>query len=77
MKSTSFNHLPLNQRAAMLFPAAELVSSNENEAFRISFYMMEGMTYEVCIDLDSQTIEDIRLIEERAISSTIRQLIYS
>ena len=75
MYTTNFNFLPLEQRANLIFPAAKLLSSNQNEAFQISFYALGGATYEVCYDLDTQSIEDIRLIEERALTPTVKGFI--
>ncbi|WP_020530221.1 hypothetical protein [Flexithrix dorotheae] len=72
-----FNSLPLNARKSILFPEATLMSSNENEAFRISFFNFKGGIFEVCYDVTSDEIEDIRSIDDKILDNSMKEFIFS
>ena len=75
MATLRFNNLPLHIKKTFVFPHAELVSTNQNEAFRIAFYSYNDILFEVCFDVASNKIEDIRCINEKYVDPTLKKLI--
>jgi len=53
----------LREIAKSLLPKATLISSNANEAFRISFFKLNDTVIEVCYELSTGEIEDIKLLD--------------
>ncbi len=75
MATLRFNNLPLNIKKTLVFPHAKIVSSNQNEAFRIAFYTYNDVLFEVCFNASSNEIEDIRCINEKYVDPTIKNFI--
>jgi len=75
MTTLKFNHLPLKVKKSLVFPHAKMVSSNQNEAFRITFYSYNDILFEVCSSVTTDEIEDIRCINEKYLDPAVRNLI--
>ncbi|MBT32661.1 MAG: hypothetical protein CMO01_23610 [Thalassobius sp.] len=74
MNNINFNILPLNIKKTFI-QSANQVSSNENEAFRIVYYNYKEALFEVCIDLESNSVEDIRCINQESLDHSFKELI--
>ena len=74
MNNINFNILPLNIKKSFISHASK-VSSNENEAFRIIYYNYREALFEVCIDIESNSVEDIRCINQETLDSSFKELI--
>ncbi len=75
MRAINFNQLPLETRKSILFPKAKLMSASQNETYRIAFFEFKGEICEVCYDLASEQVEDIRLLSDKVLDSNILGLI--
>ena len=76
MKSSHFNQLPLYLREALIFPEAKLMSSNQNERYRIAFFEFKGLLFEVCYELKDNVMKDIRMIPNKIMNKELEKLLF-